>query len=448
MMGRIFWKIFLIHSGLVIAFSLLFLTGLPYWLVTALFFIFSFFVWLAVTRTMTISLKKMAKLLTCFGDGSPLQKVKIYSNDEIGKLVTALNETSHQLKEKIGALTAERDKIQTTLSSIIEGIVAINEEGRIALFNPAAGKMLNFGSDRAIGRLYWEVIRSSSLNIFIKEALGKEELLSKEITILLPQERIFDVTIIPPAGGARGAVVALHDITEIRRLERMRIEFVASVSHELRTPLTAIKGFVETLKMGAANDPSRRQQFLGIIERNAQRLSNLIDDLFTISHIESGEVKLEFQSLNIGELIEEMADSFEKKIEEKRHRNILNIPSHLPAVRADRKRIEQVLSNLLDNAIKFTPPGGEISLAATLEEEHVRVEVSDNGIGIPQKHLGRLFERFYRAEEARSRELGGTGLGLSIVKHIIQAHGGEVGVESEGKKGSKFFFTLHKAEKE
>jgi len=224
----------------------------------------------------------------------------------------------------------------------------------------------------------------------------------------------------------------------------MRIEFVANVSHELRTPLTSIRGFVETLKDGAIDDPENSRRFLNIIEAHTERLNNLINDLLKLSKIESKEIKMEFQPIALREVIEEVVSNFKEAIKQKGHIVEINIPPDFPQIEADPQRIEQVFINLLDNAIKFTPKNGRICIKAVGREKDIQIEISDTGIGIPKEHLPSLFERFYRVDKARSRELGGTGLGLSIVKHIIQAHGGKVGVESEFGKGSNFFFILPK----
>lgn len=224
----------------------------------------------------------------------------------------------------------------------------------------------------------------------------------------------------------------------------MRSEFVANVSHELRTPLTSIQGFVETLKEGAINNPEKAQYFLDIIEKQSNRLNNLIEELLQLSKIESQEIAMNLQSINLRDLIDKTILEFKEKIDQKEQQVKINISPQLPLVKADPEQIEVVFRNLLDNAIKYTPNRGKISISALEKAENIYIEVADNGIGISAEHLPRIFERFYRADKDRSRKLGGTGLGLAIVKHIVQANQGTIGVESKPGKGSKFFFTLPK----
>jgi two-component system phosphate regulon sensor histidine kinase PhoR len=224
----------------------------------------------------------------------------------------------------------------------------------------------------------------------------------------------------------------------------MRVEFVANVSHELRTPLTSIQGFIETLKDGAINDPEKAHHFLKIIEKQSNKLNNLIEDLLRLSKIESQEITMNLQTINLRDLLDKTISEFEGKISQKEQQVKINIPPQFPLLKVDPEQIELVLRNLLDNAIKFTPGKGEISISALEREKDIYIEIADSGMGISAEHLPRIFERFYRVNKDRSRKLGGTGLGLAIVKHIIQAHQGTIGVESKPGKGSKFFFNLPK----
>ncbi|MCX7661818.1 MAG: ATP-binding protein, partial [Candidatus Omnitrophica bacterium] len=231
----------------------------------------------------------------------------------------------------------------------------------------------------------------------------------------------------------------------LRRLEKIRQDFVANVSHELRTPISSIKGYAETLLEGAMEDKENRKEFLNIIYKDATRLANLIEDLLDLSKIESGKMKMHFEALDLRPIVESALNILENNIKEKKLSVTIDISEDLPKVLIDEKRILQVFLNLLDNAVKYTPQNGRINIRAYPADEYVQVEISDTGIGIPEKDLPRIFERFYRVDKARSRELGGTGLGLSIVKHIIKAHKGEIWVKSELGKGSTFFFSLPQA---
>ena len=401
---------------------------------------------LLVARKTTKPLRDMAGLARNIASGDFGGKIKVHSNDEIGKLAHAFNQMAEELKTKIQTITDDRNQMQAVLTSVIEGVVAVDGNERVILFNSAIEEMLNLDRDRVLGQFFWEVIRNSELNALLKEAMEEKRLQTKELILLFPQEKIFEVHALPIKGeeDISGVVAVLHDITEIKRLEKMRTEFVANVSHELRTPITSIKGFIETLKDGAIEEPENNRRFLNIIETHAERLNNLISDLLELSRIESREIGMEFHPVNLRESIENVVFNFRRAVEQKGYIVEIDIPLDFPQVVADPEKMEQVFSNLLDNAIKFTPEKGKICIRAIDRGKNVQIEISDTGIGIPREHLPRLFERFYRVDKARSREIGGTGLGLSIVKHIIQAHGGKVGVESESDKGSKFYFILPK----
>ncbi len=409
---------------------------------------------LLVARMITKPLRKMADLANDITRRDFTKKINIRSNDEIGQLTQTFNQMAEELKVKFQAITEDRNQMRAVLSSVIEGVVAIDRNEKVILFNSAIEKIFNISKEKVIGKFFWEVIRNNELNALLKEAMKRKNLQDKELSLFFPEgEKIFQVHALPIKDKKEpsGVVAVLHDITKLKRLERMRIEFVANVSHELRTPLSSIKGFVETLKDGAIDEPKNNRRFLNIIETNTERLNNLINDLLELSRIES---KMEFQSVNLRELIEKVVSNFKRAIEKKRYKLEIDIPSDFPQVEVDPEKLERVLNNLIDNAIKFTPfPRAEtgftlgkerIYIKAVDKEKDVQIEVSDTGIGIPPEHLSRLFERFYRVDKARSRELGGTGLGLAIVKHIVQAHGGMVEVESEFGKGSKFFFVLPK----
>lgn len=401
---------------------------------------------LIISLTITRPLQEMTKVSQKISKVDFSKKLKICRQDEIGQLANSLNLMSEELENKIRIISEDKDKMKVVLSSVIEGIIAIDKEGRIILFNNALKNMTDYSSDRVLGKFHWEIIRNNQLNELLKEALQKGQPLTQEITIFSPQEKIFRASANPltEKNEVWGAVVVLNDITEIKKLEKMRSEFVANVSHELRTPLTSIQGFVETLKDGAINDPGKAQYFLAIIEKQSNRLNNLIEDILQLSKIESQEIIMNLQSINLRDLIDKAISEFKKKIEQKNHKIKINISPQLPLIKTDPEQIEVVFRNLLDNAIKYTPNGGEIYISAFEKAENIYIEVADNGIGISAEHLPRIFERFYRVDKDRSRKLGGTGLGLAIVKHIVQAHGGTIGVESKPGKGSKFFFTLPK----
>jgi two-component system phosphate regulon sensor histidine kinase PhoR len=244
------------------------------------------------------------------------------------------------------------------------------------------------------------------------------------------------------AGATLGAVVVLHDISELRRLERVRRDFVANVSHEFKTPLTAIQGFAETLLAGALDDPENRERFLGIILEHARRLARLTDDLLRLSQMDSDRLELEIDELSVAQIVDSCLETAQHRAAEKGLRLTVKIPEKMPTVAGDRRRLAEVLQNLLDNARQYTLTGGEIVLSAEARELEVVFTVSDTGLGIPQVDQSRIFERFYRVDAARSREAGGTGLGLAIAKHLVEAQGGRIWVESELGKGSRFHFSV------
>ena len=342
---------------------------------------------------------------------------------------------------QIDSSKVDRENLETILSSMVEGVIVINSKGKIEHASPNFCQLLELRSKETQDKLYWEVIWNQEINESIKEALLHKRAVRKEINIIGPQESFFSMQISPVMGRDDklvSLIAVFHDITELKKLESLRADFVANVSHELKTPLTAIKGFVETLKTSAKDDPVALVRFLDIIDKQAQRLENLVNDLLILSSIEFKEVKMNFMAEPLNKIISTVLALQKKTIEDKGHQVLVDVPEDLPKVLVDRQRMEQVFLNLLDNAVKFTPKGGQISIRAYLDKPYVRIEVKDNGVGIPPEHLSRVFERFYRVDKARSREAGGTGLGLAIVRQIVSAHQGKIEVESALELGSTF----------
>ncbi len=386
-------------------------------------------------------LHEIQKIIKQISQGDFRGRLPLSRKDEIGDWARHIDQISLELRKKKTEILYDKSELEAIVSSMVEGVVVIGKDEQVILLSSPVYEMLELRSRNPIGKPYWEVIRNEEVNLLLREAINHRKSVNKEITIITPLESHFSLQIscvLEESGTLMGVVVVFHDITELKRLERIRSEFVANVSHELKTPLTTIKGFVETLKEGALSDSHKARGFLNIIEKHTQRLEYLVNDLLTLSTLESREVSLELEKLSIFSIIEGVLNLYKERSENLQHKIVLDTPRDLPLVSMDRGKMEQVFLNLLDNAIKFTPPGGHITIKAHRENGFIRVDFQDTGIGIEPKHLPRIFERFYRVDKGRSRELGGTGLGLSIVKHIVQAHKGRVSVESEVGKGSVF----------
>ena len=375
------------------------------------------------------------------GDFRPLEMES--GGDELDDLARAFNETAARLAETIRVLTEERNRSAAILGSMIEGVAVISPQERIVFSNRAFSQILGLEAMPIEGRPLVEVVRQSDLLAVSKKVLVEHEQLSSEVVVGTVRPRSFAVTAAPVrATGPSGAVLVLHDISELRRLERVRQDFVANVSHEFRTPLTAIQGFAETLLGGALEDPANREHFVEIIRDHAARLARLTEDLLKLSRIEAGKLDLEFRPVSIYQLVESCVETARFKAARKELTLEIRLPEGLRNVRGDSNGLQEVLQNLLDNAIQYTPSRGRIEVSASNTDDSVRVTVSDTGIGIPQAEQERIFERFYRVDAARSREAGGTGLGLSIARHIVEAHDGRLWVESAVGEGSHFHFSI------
>ncbi len=346
-----------------------------------------------------------------------------------------------RLGQRVQELEAQRNQAQAILESMVEGVVALDPEGHILWLNGSAQRLFNTQPSQAMGKRLMEIFRHPDVDALISESLGGGRLAAREIQAFAPTERVIRFQAAPCEGSA-ALVLVVQDVTEIRRLEGMRREFVANVSHELKTPLTSIKGLVETLLSGALEDPANNRRFVSMIDEDATRLSRLIDDLLELSQIESKAVAMKLQSVPLRPLLESLLPSFRQQLGEHRVTLDLAISADLPPIRGDPERLRQIFINLLDNAVKFNTPGGRITVRAQADGAVLRVDVEDAGIGIPEPDLPRIFERFYRVDKARSRALGGTGLGLSIVKHLVELHLGTINVRSRVNHGSTFTMTF------
>lgn len=342
------------------------------------------------------------------------------------------------------ALHAHTARLEAMLDSMIEGLVVLDPRGRIALANRAAESLFGF-SRMMVGGTLLEAIRHHEVAALAARVSAETAVLEHEVRLESPVPRVLQISAVAlrdPAGAAAGAVLVFHDVTRLRELEGVRQDFVANVSHELRTPLSLIKSTAETLLDGAKDDPAVATRFLEIIDKHANRLTLLIDDLLLLARLDSGRIELRFQPLVLREAAQDALDDFGIMARARGVKLENTVPAEIVA-RADPERLRQVLSNLVDNAIKYGRPEGRVTVSGrALGGERVELSVRDDGPGIPLDAKERVFERFYRVDKARSREQGGTGLGLAIVKNVMQAHGGEVRVESAPGQGTAFFLTL------
>ncbi len=360
------------------------------------------------------------------------------------ELARPLEELAERIQQRVGQLESENNRLEVILESITEAILVVDRDGRVVLANKALASL--FGLEPPLeGLLTAEVVRYAAIQDALAGCLAEGRRRAMEVELTGAPERHLDMQVAPVFEGNEciGAVAVLYDITRLRQLERMRRDFVANVSHELCTPLTAIKGYAEILSDGAVDDRATARRFTGIIENHADRLTHLLGDLLDLSRLESDKLEVELIPCELKPLVDTSVGSVSQAAAQKQ------IDIHcdvLPSVQVicDPKLIEQALINLLDNAVKYTPTGGKVLIGTRPVEgaDRLTIYVEDTGIGIPSEDLGRIFERFYRVDKGRSRDLGGTGLGLSIVRHIAEVHGDQVSVQSKLGAGTTFSFEL------
>ncbi len=401
----------------------------------------------ALSNITSKPLRDMADAAAHIGSGGSKAKIPVVSNDEIGKLATVLNDMSERIEDQVQRLSAEKQRLDTILRSMGEGVMVTAPDGVITMVNPAFRRLFSI-SGVVEGNKLVEISRHPDLQEAFND-LCKPDVydLVREIFIQPGNTTLFTHWVPLKVDGVRQGIVAVfHDISDLKKVENMRRDFVANVSHELRTPVTIIKGYAETLLDGTLeSDPISAVRFVKIIANHSERLTNLINDILTLSSLETRDALLELNPLDVSSTVTKACMLLQERAG---HKNIAIINETAaggpPRVMADQGRLEQVVVNLLENAIKYTPDGGTVRIFTEDAGECVKVSIADTGIGIPFKDLPRIFERFYRVDEARTREQGGTGLGLAIVKHIIHLHGGIVSVTSEPGKGSQFSFTIKK----
>jgi two-component system phosphate regulon sensor histidine kinase PhoR len=399
-----------------------------------------------ISRRISQPIEQMKKSAEHFATGDLNHRLTPPGTEEMGGLADAMNQMAAQLHERIETIISQRNQLETVLASMLEGVIAIDTEERIVSINQAAARLFEYEPLDCQGKSIQEIIRSPALQQFIRQALSSKIPSEEDITLFRNDERVIGVKGSPILNANQhqiGTLVVFHDVTQLRRLENMRRDFVANVSHEIKTPLTAIKGFVETLQQGNVEKTQEKERFLGIIQKHVDRLNAIIEDLLALSRIEQeNENKvIKFEPVKIADVFQAAIQLCRPKAEKQDIRIHFECEQDVAAF-FDPTLIEQAVVNLLDNAIKFSEPESLIQVESHQQDDQVIISVQDQGIGIAQKHLPRLFERFYRVDKARSRRMGGTGLGLAIVKHIAQAHGGHVSVESKLGEGSRFSIHL------
>ncbi|HSC35728.1 MAG TPA: ATP-binding protein [Thermodesulfobacteriota bacterium] len=403
---------------------------------------------MALSKTLSSSLRGIINTSEELAKGNLDISIPAASGkSEISKISTALSRMAQNLNELFKQLSKEKNQLEAVLSAMSEGVMVVSHEGRVIIINSALKKMFSLKDDPT-RKQYWEILRNRELTKLVESVLEKWMPDSREIFYLYPDEKHYFVNVIPLDSPDREVIVVMFDITDFKRLEKIKADFIANVSHELRTPLTAIKGYTETLEEEAYESPEDQKHFVRIIKRHTDRLINLVSDLLVLSEVESRDSlskenpASDFEEINMNELIKSSLDALRSKAQEKGIDVSFRADTDVCRLKANRFLLEQMFINLIDNAVKYTPENGKVEIRASRENSHILTEISDNGIGIPKEHIPRIFERFYRVDKTRSRNLGGTGLGLSIVKHIVIMHGGRIEVHSEEGKGSKFSITL------
>ena len=356
----------------------------------------------------------------------------------------AFRRVEQGLGERAQELQGNRSQLEGILQGMSEGVLVVGPEERLLLVNESAREILGMGSNTRAGQRLAEATRQPAVQEVIRRVLSGGSAERTELELYSPRERTLQLRAdrCPIAGVGDCALMVFHDITELKRLERMRSEFVANVSHELKTPLTTLRGAAETLLDGALSDPKNARAFVTAIKEEAERLHRLVEDLLSIARVESKSSELRKQPILLGPFLEELASRYRPLAERQGVTLSVEPVASGLQVQADRDQLAQAVGNLLENAVKYNQPNGRIQVRASASTGTVTLEVEDTGIGIPPENLPRIFERFYRVDKARSRETGGTGLGLAIVKHVAESHGGSVRAESRPNQGSRFFLTL------
>ncbi len=406
----------------------------------------------AITLRSVLRLRSIRRGVERIASGQSGVRLPTYSGGEIGRLSHGLSRMAEELGQRVGSLRRQRNELEAVLASMAEGVLAVDLDEQVISLNRAAATLLQITPQRAVGRSIQEVIRNTSVQQFVTQTLTLEPPTQADLVLRVDPDdaehhhgeecylQATGAALRDAAGKRFGALIVLHDVTRLRRLEMIRRDFVANVSHEIKTPITAIKGAVETLlDAGDADDYEQAIGFLQIVNRQADRLNAIVEDLLALARIEQDTERdrVAVEATHMSEVIRSAIESC-RMLADQRHVTLIREVEGQVTARVNAALLEQAIVNLLDNAVKYSPPDTTTRVRGRRGNGEVIVEVADQGLGIEPEHLPRLFERFYRTDKARSRAQGGTGLGLAIVKHIVNAHGGRVSVESQIGKGSTF----------
>lgn len=402
----------------------------------------AFLLSLAASRLPTLTIVRLAAALDRCAAGDFNTRLLSTQSDDLQHLAQAFNRMAEQQANRIDALTQEQQRLAAVVEYLPIGVLITDEAGWVRHINPAAATFLATSRSEAMGQPFAHAVRHHRL-IELWQHHQEKPLEPIQETVDLERQGVTLRVILPPASKDRpqGCLIILEDLTKVRLLETVRRDFIGNLSHELRTPLASLKALVDTLRDGAMEDPPAATRFLDLIENEVDAMAQMIQEMLELSRIESGQVPLNLLPTSIGEIVRPAVERLRAQSERFGLQLTVNLPDNLPTVRADPERLHQVVTNLVHNALKFTPPGGEIDISAGTKQDEVVVMVRDSGVGIPANALPRIFERFFKADRARTRGAG-TGLGLSIAKHLIQAHGGRIWVESVEGEGSTFYFSL------